>query len=690
MAPRGRHKIFKDNGKVPNSRGRRVFTKLVKDESATMDNKNSVFLFIDGMDSYESKAELLAVLDDNRNCGGKRLKQALSMIGSVEDVNTILVPILLNVINPENGRPLYKMLRNRILTIIYSVPGLIMSLIDFVSLEQNSMKSLQIICSFLEASAMILVDARGSEDMKAIAKILRKKDGVDGSRLCALLLIDTVDEKNNKLPPVSSTNDNTRSTTACWVTDSIPPGGRHDNDHTNFRDIELIPTHQEIVSETSPWLPLASGANAIIKDETARMLDSNFRLLREDAVSTFRNNISERRNEWQHSRIVDVCCTNGSKAKGATLSFVVQLDPRSSTKINWGKSRLLPFGGVVAFCRDGVPMKMATISIRDFEQPGQWLHSPEGPQIGVIFQREQDFLSSLEEVSSNIPLVTRAIEMKQRIKGKGSGKRELEKELQAIKAEYSSYTLIEASSSFFSYIPVLNALKDMQTIPLNNELVFFNHSKPSYLPTNVTMPQDEKFFKGYVCDIDNWSTEAIVNATSLNDSQANALRNALTSKVSLIQGPPGTGKSFIGALVAQMIRENTEESILCVCYTNHALDQFLEHLLDNGENEIVRIGGRSKSEKLKQYQLFNLARTKERLSSVATRRLGGVIAQIHKSHERIQNLIEEMKEPISWNEPRGGICDHLQYNYPDFSNYFEIDHKLTDGFHIVGHNNKGE
>jgi hypothetical protein len=39
-----------------------------------------------------------------------------------------------------------------------------------------------------------------------------------------------------------------------------------------------------------------------------------------------------------------------------------------------------------------------------------------------------------------------------------------------------------------------------------------------------------------VCDIDNWSTEAIVNATSLNEFQANALRDALTSKVSRIQG----------------------------------------------------------------------------------------------------------------------------------------------------------
>jgi hypothetical protein len=38
--------------------------------------------------------------------------------------------------------------------------------------------------------------------------------------------------------------------------------------------------------------------------------------------------------------------------------------------------------------------------------------------------------------------------------------------------------------------------------------------------------------------------------------------------------------------------------IICVCLTNHALDQFLESLLDAGINGIVRVGGGCKSERL--------------------------------------------------------------------------------------------
>lgn len=59
----------------------------------------------------------------------------------------------------------------------------------------------------------------------------------------------------------------------------------------------------------------------------------------------------------------------------------------------------------------------------------------------------------------------------------------------------------------------------------------------------------------------------------------------------------GTGKSFIGALIAKSIFRFTRKSILVVCYTNHALDQFLEDLLDIGipADQMLRLGGKSTS-----------------------------------------------------------------------------------------------
>jgi hypothetical protein len=45
---------------------------------------------------------------------------------------------------------------------------------------------------------------------------------------------------------------------------------------------------------------------------------------------------------------------------------------------------------------------------------------------------------------------------------------------------------------------------------------------------------------------------------------------------------------------------------MLVKYTNHALDQFLEHLLDAGATSIIRLGSRSKSEKLANLTLYNV------------------------------------------------------------------------------------
>jgi superfamily II DNA or RNA helicase len=70
---------------------------------------------------------------------------------------------------------------------------------------------------------------------------------------------------------------------------------------------------------------------------------------------------------------------------------------------------------------------------------------------------------------------------------------------------------------------------------------------------------------------------------------------ALTRKVAVIQGPPGTGKTFPGLKIVQVLLKNSQfwrpaqhqqsagkpkakkpSPILVICYTNHALDQFLE------------------------------------------------------------------------------------------------------------------
>ena len=113
----------------------------------------------------------------------------------------------------------------------------------------------------------------------------------------------------------------------------------------------------------------------------------------------------------------------------------------------------------------------------------------------------------------------------------------------------------------------------------------------------------------------------------LDPSQSEALFAALTKKVAVIQGPPGTGKTFLGLKVVQVLLNNPQywsnvaptatsgvpttrpllgklkpTPILVMCYTNHALDQFLEGIIEFTQS-IVRIGGMSKNAALDQFTL---------------------------------------------------------------------------------------
>eukprot|EP01133_Synstelium_polycarpum_P016310 gene16310-19398_t len=131
---------------------------------------------------------------------------------------------------------------------------------------------------------------------------------------------------------------------------------------------------------------------------------------------------------------------------------------------------------------------------------------------------------------------------------------------------------------------------------------------------------------------------------TLDASQIDALSHCLRSEISLVQGPPGTGKSFIGRKLFELLYDHMERNdgdrktpILIVCYTNHALDQFVRGVL-NITNNVIRLGSRSKDRDLDKYNI--------RLR----------ISRDHHQRERftirdgltfkLRNLLAEMTKPL--------------------------------------------
>ena len=96
--------------------------------------------------------------------------------------------------------------------------------------------------------------------------------------------------------------------------------------------------------------------------------------------------------------------------------------------------------------------------------------------------------------------------------------------------------------------------------------------------------------------------------------------------------------------MAEIFLASSDHTILVVTFTNHALDDFLESLLDKGVKKIVRMGGRSRSDRLSEYNLRELSRSgKAPFSREQTRRY----AQLKKTIEEAEKDVKHHEKIIS-------------------------------------------
>ena len=155
--------------------------------------------------------------------------------------------------------------------------------------------------------------------------------------------------------------------------------------------------------------------------------------------------------------------------------------------------------------------------------------------------------------------------------------------------------MTESRAAYFeAYKHVLLALKeiDPMDLPFAEHLVDCDRDvdPPDYLDENTVFDFSTTFGK---MEVERWPVlQPWPNClTALDQTQLNAVKLALTRRLAIIQGklhfgschgnlkigPPGTGKTYVGLKIAQLLLNNVDGGpILVICYTNHALDQFLE------------------------------------------------------------------------------------------------------------------
>ena len=141
--------------------------------------------------------------------------------------------------------------------------------------------------------------------------------------------------------------------------------------------------------------------------------------------------------------------------------------------------------------------------------------------------------------------------------------------------------------------------------------------------------------------------EGIVDKSTLDKSQQEALVSSLRSPLAIIQGPPGCGKTFIGTTLVKILlslQPQPQLPILLLTYKNHALDEFLKDALSFlSPTDIARIGGRSKEEKLAACNLKELKKNGQK-SKVSQRELYEIYEEKDELTKEVSLLLQKMSK----------------------------------------------
>ncbi|KAF8417390.1 hypothetical protein EV426DRAFT_645842 [Tirmania nivea] len=514
-------------------------------------------------------------------------------------------------------------------------------------------------------------------------------------------------------------------------------GPRHDNDKASITDISILPTQEEIMSMMrTEYLPRKDYHPKAhhLPPGIVRILDTQFRLLREDTSGQLRDAIRY---------TMDALAKNPDKPVKPNATQVVIY-----------KNVVLE--GFKAGNRDGFQLDVS------FDQPQRLIKSKpdalarrnywleyknlqSGALLCLVDQQHKEFTFML--VSERSP------DANDRFRGRDTTKANEKQEPVTLKphnlADHPTRALVTLKLAdvandllrvanryhcqvrqtrsgdnvlpyliefpgmlFASFEPILRFLQDMimaRIVPFSKLIAPEGNSadnQPSAdpaQPTKIEVPPPLYLTKGNITlDLsvilkDGYSHVPLTHSirrpcniaqlqayTTLDRGQCEALIGGLTRELALIQGPPGTGKSYVGVQLCKILLRNDAKlklgPIVCVCYTNHALDQFLVDLLESGVERIVRLGSRSKEVKMEPYILRNVAQ-KVDSTWVERAEIRSLKGSLEITIEEIQELCSQLNMVHHWRTLR----DYLVQHHPAICNQLFSVAFDEEGFEVVSH-----
>ncbi|PSS38020.1 hypothetical protein PHLCEN_2v105 [Hermanssonia centrifuga] len=418
-----------------------------------------------------------------------------------------------------------------------------------------------------------------------------------------------------------------------------PEGMRHDNDHIDIVDIRIAPTHEELICRIPLFLPanLYGAPHPLVANSMERILDIQFRLLREELTASLRTSVQlildDMESKQPHTQLEKLLERGGGKYKG-------QSDGRDSVLFNIYTNAQF---SEISPGRSGLSVGLSV------DTPPGRARAPEAPKrvsfwegmsgkrllsgglVALVWQRKTGTDVHLGTISSSIrDHVTSARQSAERISIRVTffdpdvELRILQELRRPVHERDGMKVLIEATVMFASVRPFLEALRvEPTTVPFSKYIVHRPHNELCTIPidppayarapdfafelASLFSPEAEvESMKLSVSDPESVAVarEELRKRSRLDPSQADAIVDALTRELVLIQGPPGTGKSYTGVELLRVLLANDAGPILMIAFTNHALDHMLCSVLDASiTQKIVRLGSRSADERIAKFSI---------------------------------------------------------------------------------------
>ncbi|KAG7455459.1 hypothetical protein MATL_G00256900 [Megalops atlanticus] len=485
-------------------------------------------------------------------------------------------------------------------------------------------------------------------------------------------------------------------------------GAQDELDVESFRHMSVFPTYEDIHATERPFLrPNVIGESFRDCDT---YLDTHFRLLREDFVKPLRDGISHllhfdgkdlRRGRLDDIRIyfdahiVAPLCT----PKG--ILYRVQFDNQNLKMVNWESSKRLLYGALVCLSIDNFEtMIFATVANRDvrelkvgvttlfFTEENRMKLADVSPsdtflmvETTAFFEAYRHVLEGLQEMrAEDLPMQRYIVSCDDSISPPGY--------LLAHRHEYSLQALMNDKPLKVTESSRETLQRRFDMLRKMRQRIMGRDSDPE-----VKEGTEPKETVGDILNFSEWPSKEKLN---LDESQMKAVQLALTKELAIIQGPPGTGKTYVGLKIVKALLDNDHiwqsggsSPILVVCYTNHALDQFLEGILKfmKKSSGLVRVGGRSSSEKLKELSLSSRRRGSNFRQNLAGH-LRAMFAQLNDARKTMEESIGK-RAALFESSAQGILHENVLEQYIQALHGTTLEEGLPSGFGGYHHRKRG-